>query len=439
MAGPEPFPLYHDSRASSPFTSMQERMAKRRLPSYRLIAFAAVTSVVFLLFTFRGANEVPQQPHVLQTPVMGMGHGNDIQNGTLGVSLINVDVETSHLTSPQFQQILAVNMPERTDRSDSMILAAALSGLSMDFIDAVRGETILDKALPPGEPRKHFAESNIGSWRAHINALKEVVRRDLTSALILEDDADWDIRIKEQLREFALTSKALTQPLSSNPSSYADSTFPRPQDASSLANNLAFDSLPPTIAPQISPYGDNWDILWVGHCGMKFPSVSTAGSENIPKGRVLHFNDQTVPEREYMGSISDPFELKEQYPSHTRVTHHASDGICSLGYAVTQAGARSLLYWLGLMEMNANYDIMLRSVCEGTSGKGYHTCLTVQPGLFHHHRPAGNKSFESDISPHGNEYREKAMTDNIQKSVRMNFEGLLKGKTDFENQFPDKE
>lgn len=54
------------------------------------------------------------------------------------------------------------------------------------------------------------------------------MRRDLASALILEDDADWDVRIKDQLYDFALTSNALTQPLSSNPSKYADSTFPTP-------------------------------------------------------------------------------------------------------------------------------------------------------------------------------------------------------------------
>jgi len=83
-----------------------------------------------------------------------------------------------------------------------------------------------------------------------------VVRRNLTSALILEDDADWDVRIKEQLFEYAHASRALLQPLSNDHSTYVDWTYPTPQDAASPGPILDFNQLPSTINPTTSPYGD---------------------------------------------------------------------------------------------------------------------------------------------------------------------------------------
>jgi len=266
-----------------------------------------------------------------------------------------------------------------------------------------------------------------------------VVRRNLTSALILEDDADWDVRIKEQLFEYAYTSRALLQPLSNDPSTHADSTYPNPQDATSPGPIIDFNQLPSTINPTTSPYGDNWDVLWLGHCGMSFPTASSKAAANVPKGRVVRLDDPTVPERQYLHTVFSDDDLKSEYPSHTRLTHHVSDAACSLGYAISQAGARRLLYWLGLMEMTTAFDLELRHFCEGSDGKPYHNCLTVQPGLFQHHRPAGNKTFESDISSHGTEYREKPVTEMIRWSLRMNVETLLASKTDFVDQFPDTE
>lgn len=67
-----------------------------------------------------------------------------------------------------------VSLPERTDRRDSMILAAALSNIEFEFIDAVHGENVLDKALPPGDGRG-IGEANLGSWRGHMNAISEYV------------------------------------------------------------------------------------------------------------------------------------------------------------------------------------------------------------------------------------------------------------------------
>lgn len=113
-----------------------------------------------------------------------------------------------------------------------------------------------------------------------------MVRRNLSSALILEDDADWDVRLRNQLQDFALSSRTLTQPLArSEQGRYADVTYPHPSDTSpSSVEDITFDSRPRTVVPVTSPYGDEWDVLWLGHCGMHFPFND---GKLIPKGRVV--------------------------------------------------------------------------------------------------------------------------------------------------------
>ena len=263
--------------------------------------------------------------------------------------------------------------------------------------------------------------------------LHRVVRRNLTTALILEDDADWDIRIRDQLRDFALSAQALTQPLASDPASYADPTYPAPRDGSPIAFQIPDNGLPVTVAPAVSPYGDNWDLLWVGQCGMKFPFLENL---NVPRGRVV-WHDPTVPQQQYLKTFTKPDELKENYPNHTRVVHHVQDAVCSIGYAITQKAARQLLFEIGLKELSAAFDIQLRWFCEGGGPRKYHRCLTSQPSLFHHHRPLGPLSAESDISDHGEGWQEKAHTRVVRWSVRMNAEALMEGRTDFVDQYPD--
>lgn len=108
-----------------------------------------------------------------------------------------------------------------------------------------------------------------------------------------------------------------------------------------------------------------------------------------------------------------------------------------MAYAITQTVARQILYEIGLKDFNAAYDIILKSFCQGDDGRGSHRCLTLQPSIFQHHRPAGPMSADSDISDHGPEWRESAHSDNLRWSVRLNAEELMKESTDFVDQFPD--
>jgi GR25 family glycosyltransferase involved in LPS biosynthesis len=261
-----------------------------------------------------------------------------------------------------------------------------------------------------------------------------IVTKNISSALIIEDDADWDIRIRQQLHDMALSTQALTQPLIAAPGSYADPTYPSAEpDANTPVHEIPFDNLPETIAPRDSPYGDDWDLIWVGHCGQRMPPPDSP----LPRGRVVHRDEMSTPAKKYLWSMAHPYTLVDDYPEHTRVVHHSQEGVCTLGYAISQKGARAVLQHVALQDLDAAVDILLRYFCEGLSGRTRHNCLAIQPALFNHHRPRGPLSSESNIGNHGDGFRETASTDMVRWSVRMNAETLMSGGSEFWDQLPD--
>ncbi len=72
----------------------------------------------------------------------------------------------------QFQEIFVINLLSRTDRRDSMALAASLTGLHFNFSDGVDGQDVKDRTLPLDSAEKIISSGNKGSWRAHMNVLR---------------------------------------------------------------------------------------------------------------------------------------------------------------------------------------------------------------------------------------------------------------------------
>jgi hypothetical protein len=253
------------------------------------------------------------------------------------------------------------------------------------------------------------------------------VDQDLSTALIMEDDVDWDIRVKSQLYEFAGAVNLLAQPLAHGNSEYADPTelFP--------GQNLS------TVLSKHSPYGDNWDVLWLGHCGARFPSKEQDPA--LPRRRAL-INDPTAPSQQhiFVGFGSD--EILRKYPNHTRAISHTAENVCTLAYAVSQRAARQILFDVGLRALENPFDIMLRNYCDGLGGRKVRNCYTAQPSYMAHHRAAGKASKSSDI--HDWEGQEEAdventnaYTFNVRWSTKMNLQKLVDGEKDFVDQWPD--
>lgn len=242
-----------------------------------------------------------------------------------------------------------------------------------------------------------------------------MVQQNLSSVLIFEDDVDWDIRLKPLLQDFARSVIVLQEePV---------------EGRNSAGGYYEFDSLPETN-PTVSPYGDNWDLLWLGHCGMEL-SAST-------EAKVVHKNDQTVPEKNHLRSFdSNQVTPLQSYPHHTRITTHAHEGTCSLAYAVSQKGAQKLLNNIGLQKLDGPFDNMIKGWCDGLNFPKVQRCFGVIPQLFDHHRSAGPLNKDSDISDPREGVREESITLNIRWSVRKNIEKLLEGQTDYNDQYPD--
>lgn len=254
----------------------------------------------------------------------------------------------------------------------------------------------------------------------------------------MEDDSAWDVRIRSLLIDTALSTRALTQPLLAGaPSKYADPTYPDPGNNNVVeAREFSMDNLPPTVEPKVSPYGDEWEMLWLGHCGVSWPVLA---SDNLPFGRVFNYNDTSVPPKDALYSLSNPYLLKDNYPAHTRAFHHVEDGVCSLGYAVTQKGAQGLLRELALREVSDPLDFQLRYYCKGMKGRRKHNCIAAQPPLFSHHKGIGLVSSGSNIDDHGDGYRKEGKTDMVRWSVALNADKIMDGNHDYTDGFPDPE
>lgn len=345
----------------------------------------------------------------------------------------------------QFQKIFAVSLPSRSDHRDALTLASSLTGLQIDFMDGILASDIDKKTLPPGA-EKFTTKGALGAWRAHMNVMRRysfvvhslknllrdvrIIEENITTALIMEDDVDWDIRIHSQVERFAKASRLLLQP-----KVLASAAFETPRDFSDT------DSI--SIEPASSPFGDidNWDVLWLGHCGAKFPRPE----DKLPLQRAVMFNDETVPEKQHLDPQLGDNQLTDGYPDHTRVVSHASRNTCTLAYAVSLPGAKRIFYELAVRRIDVAMDLALHDLCDGTGGRTRPlTCLTVLPQLVQQHHPIAAKSSLSDIEKRhgelevrGEDYTAMAFSINLRWSTRMNFEQLVYGGTEYTDLFMD--
>jgi hypothetical protein len=74
------------------------------------------------------------------------------------------------IDSFQFQKMFVIGLPSRTDRRDSMSLAAAYTGLEIEYVDGVTA--VENKTLPPGDLERRPNAGSIRAWRAHMNVMR---------------------------------------------------------------------------------------------------------------------------------------------------------------------------------------------------------------------------------------------------------------------------
>ncbi|KAL8660066.1 MAG: hypothetical protein Q9202_006832 [Teloschistes flavicans] len=368
------------------------------LRSPRILFLALLIFAALALFSTRPYKHIPSINHTPSTdsvtsdhPTVALprgrapaGSSSDAKNNTLG-----------------FERVFVINLPERYDKLDAFSLAASLTGFKHDVIEGIKGATVVNKTLPSLEnlPKTERARNNIvGCWRAHLNFAQRVVRDRISTALVLEDDSDWDVSFKEQLADFA-TGARYVQGLTSKPR---------------------------------SPYGDDWDLLWLGHCSAQ------QKLEGDDQRRFVVENDPTVPPMNHRVNFNEVPKLADMgYDNSTRIVFQARDGVCLYAYALSYRGAQKVLRWQNNVKKFNPIDIGIGNQCKNDAN---FKCIAAFPQLVDSHKPAGRQSRDSDIGQFDpKQIREKGFTYNIVRSTRLNIENLMNNGQDarIEDQWTD--
>ncbi|EAU38488.1 conserved hypothetical protein [Aspergillus terreus NIH2624] len=274
-----------------------------------------------------------------------------------------------------FEKIYAIGLKERTDKRDFLTLAASVHGMKVKWLD--------------GKFDISFWKPTVAAcWRAHMNALRDVVENGYGTALIMEDDADWDVSVREQLREFARGVRTL----SDNPNPSKD-----------------------------APYGTNWDMLWVGGCA--------SGAADNETDIYAIPNDPTTPSVKHRGTWGGPSDgWKAKHPElpedSTRYIYRANMGCCLYGYAVTLEGARRILAALSVDYLDMPVDNAMSDLCAGKN-RPHLRCYAPFPNLIGTYKPAGGSSRDSDIETYDSGDYHPAMSWNMVYSTRLNIHHLV--------------
>ncbi|RMD43310.1 hypothetical protein DV735_g1854, partial [Chaetothyriales sp. CBS 134920] len=293
---------------------------------------------------------------------------HDVQNQTLG-----------------FQEIRVISLPERKDKQDSWTVAASLTGFKYELADGVDSKRISNKSLPH---TMDLPPKVIACWRAHMDVLQDMVNRGVSSMLVFEDDADWDVSLKSQLVQFARGTRWILNTTS-------------------------------TTRPS-SPYGLGWDFLWIGHCG---GNVLPASSRRfvIPHDPTVEpISLRTEPEQTLFQTWADAVPPDTQ----TRMVAPMLDGLCTASYAISLEGARKALYHMSMVPYSSPVDWGYGEMCrEKYSG---FTCIGPFPRIVGVYRAAGAASRGSDIESINDEISE-AVSSGLVFSSKMNVDRLLRG------------
>jgi len=366
--------LFFSAQSGSPFETI---ISKTRVPP--ATAGPTNTSKIF---------ESPEQIPLEATPATKVSPPDsdiaNIYNATLG-----------------FQKIYVLSMPHRRDKRDVVALAAYLAGLEIEFVDGVNGSEISKAERPEGWEKAFNTDGNIdsslGCWRGHLDIYQKMALQGVQSALIMEDDVDWDVTIKRQMTEVA-------------------------HGARQLQHNDAVSH---------SPYGDDWWLMSTGNC-------ATAIDDNRDQEHWVIDNDPTVvPGRHrqlFYGPKTSPKELKG---GNTRLLFWLNYMVCTGSYAISLKGVSNMLLDQQLLPHAKPIDLALAEMCaRDEQGKG--KCIGIYPPITGIFVPAGDKSKESDrqTSKEG-ERNDVAWAKNMVYSSRLNMETMLAGSTIVKSQYPD--
>lgn len=221
-----------------------------------------------------------------------------------------------------------------------------------------------------------------------------IIREDIQSALIFEDDADWDVQLKGQMYEFAKGAKAVQG----------------------------------TTGYSYSPYGDDWDMLWIGHCG------TNARTELDQMYYVIPEDPTMIPLNLVYGNHKPDRTATELSGNKTRMVFQGIAGRCLTGYALSIRGALKLVMAQSLTK-STTIDRGVSGLC--SKPKGTFTCIASWPPLIGTFKDAGSVDKDSDRLKVEGAERKYAWVRDIAYPVRMNIDRLITKAATFRPQWAD--
>jgi len=225
----------------------------------------------------------------------------------------------------------------------------------------------------------------------------------------MESDVDWDMRIKETMVGVGEGVKAIADwPFDPPPPKHTNKC---PLDPS----NTTTSRHPKDVSiPQPQPYGDKWDLMWIGHCASTIQNPS----------RVYSFPDPSAPDEDHVWSYGGHPSTEER-PKGTRIVYHIQGTACTTSYAVSNAGARKLEELF--KEANDPIDLKLWDICGNNKGV---LCVGVWPQVISMTESRGNIRHTEGGLSFGHEITEEKIVagNGIQVSSRVNAHLGLGGK-----------
>ncbi|CAA9961303.1 hypothetical protein PTMSG1_04687 [Pyrenophora teres f. maculata] len=200
--------------------------------------------------------------------------------------------------------------------------------------------------------QENAVKGSILAWLGHHNALKWFLASGLETALILEDDVDFDIRLRSvQIPLAASAARRLLPPA------------PNQHPFSNYASNRS------------QYWGDQeaWDLLYLGHCGDYFDIVDDDGPKtdrqdyNLTAMPHVLYEDPTMPSWLNLHPFTQSLFRLLGMPERNRVMHRSKFPLCSFGYAVTRPAAERLLNDLAPPKLKKDgaraFDVALLHAC----------------------------------------------------------------------------
>lgn len=246
--------------------------------------------------------------------------------------------------TPQFEKILVLSRGTSW-RTKGLKAAASLTNITIEippqpYISPLFTSAFEQAPLSIGadDPFKPNHGSTI-AWLAHLDLLKYAYMSKSTTILILEDDIDWDLKIKTQMQ---LLSDNIRQFFATTPN---------------------YDE---------TPYSNhNWDVLWIGHCG----DVAHAEAKHH------HYDDNSRITTEGYNGWSKGRWIESIPEAHRRIQHTAFP-LRTWAYAVTLEAIPKILKKIS-SGGDAAFDRALRHYCTDGSLR----CVSVLPEIMGTYKP----------------------------------------------------